>query len=77
MEARFINMLCEVLERDLPIDFDDSLDELQEWDSLAALSLISMVDEEYGINIGSKDFENINTVGDIYKCIQTKLDHRQ
>ena len=43
--------------------------ELEEWSSLIALSVILMVDEEYGITIEGKDIENVGTIEELFNTI--------
>ena len=45
---------------------------LEEWDSLALLSLIAMLDEEYEVELESEDFDNLNTVEDLYLFVKSK-----
>lgn len=47
--------------------------DIDEWDSLVALSVIAMVDDEYGIKITGDDIRNSKTVEDIYKIVQSKV----
>ena len=44
--------------------------ELDEWSSLIALSVIEMLDEEYGIQIENKDFKNLETIADIVDYVE-------
>lgn len=46
--------------------------ELEEWSSLIALSVILMVDEEYGITIERKDIENVGTIEELFNTIESK-----
>lgn len=46
--------------------------ELEEWSSLIALSVILMVDEEYGITIEEKDIENVGTIEELFNTIESK-----
>ena len=46
--------------------------ELEEWNSLAVLSVIVLLDEEYGIQIENSDFKKLNTIGDIISYIESK-----
>jgi len=41
------------------------LDELESWDSLSKLSLIVMLDEEFGRKISNTEIKNLKTVADI------------
>ena len=61
-----LNMLAEMLEIDVDdIDEDTVLSELEEWDSLNALNLIVLVDEEFGKTLTSDVVNGFKTVGDI------------
>lgn len=44
--------------------------ELDEWSSLIALSVIVMLDEEYGIQIENKEFKNLETIADIVDYVE-------
>lgn len=46
--------------------------ELDEWTSLTALSIISMIDEEYDVSIGGADIRNANTIKELYKIVESK-----
>lgn len=46
--------------------------ELDEWSSLIALSLIAMIDEEYGIAIKGDDIRSANTIEDLFVIIKNK-----
>ncbi len=45
---------------------------LEEWDSLAYLSVIAMIDEEYDCQIETADFKKLDTIGDIINHISSK-----
>lgn len=45
---------------------------LDEWTSLTALSIISMIDEEYDIAIGGADIRNAKTIEDLYRVVESK-----
>ncbi len=48
--------------------------DLDEWSSLIALSIIAMVDEEYGVTLKGNDIKNATTDEDIFKTVVTKKD---
>ena len=62
--------------------FDDELSEevtpstvfkdLDAWNSLCALSVIAMADEEYGVEIKGDDIRKVDTIEDLYNLIQSK-----
>lgn len=70
METKFLEQFTELLELESPAKTEDIFREYELWDSLAYLSVISFVDEEYGIVIPRNDFGNLKTVGDIISFIQ-------
>lgn len=45
---------------------------LDEWDSLTALSLIAMVDEEYSLKLTGDDIKTSTTLQDIFDKIKNK-----
>lgn len=52
---------------------DTRFRELDEWSSLIGLSIIAMVDEEYGVILKGNDIKNSNTIEDIYNIIVTRV----
>jgi len=56
----------DVLERDSgTVKPGDMFREFEEWDSLAYLSVIAKIDEDYGIVIPREEFQNLRTVKDL------------
>ena len=67
MEQKFIENLKEVLEiEDYEISMEDEFRNYEEWDSLAYLSVIAMLDEEYELQIEEAEFKKIRTVKDLF-----------
>lgn len=46
--------------------------DLDEWSSLIALSIIAMVDEEYGVTLKGADIKSATTVQDLYDTVKGK-----
>ena len=65
---QFLEQLVEVLERE-DIDPEDEFRDYEEWDSLAYLSIIAMIDDNYDMVIPGQEFEKLNKVIDIYNYI--------
>lgn len=51
---------------------DTKYRQLDEWSSLTALSIISMVDDQFDKNITGADIRSTETVEDLYNLIQAK-----
>lgn len=45
---------------------------LNEWSSLAALSIIAMIDDEYEVSVNGNDIRNSETIGDLFELIKSK-----
>ena len=60
---------------DTPVDqikAETNFRDLDEWSSLIALSIIAMVDEEYGVTLKGDDIKNATTVQDIINTVAAK-----
>lgn len=55
------------------ITADTVFREIEEWDSLIALSLIAVADEEYQVKLTGDDIRNAKTVNDLFETIKSKL----
>lgn len=74
MEKEFLEKLKEALEiEDRELVLTDKFREYPEWNSLAFLSVIAMIDEEYDVIIEGKDFRKLETVADIISAIKERL----
>jgi len=73
MEDKFIEAIKEALEiEDHEVKLEDRFRDYEEWDSLNRLSLIAMLDDEYGIQIENAEFEQLKSVGDIFAKVSEK-----
>ena len=73
-QNEFFNHFKEALElgSEKEISLTDSFKELDEWDSLAQLSLTAMLDEEYEVELESEDLDKLNTVEDLYLFVKSR-----
>ncbi len=69
-QDQFLAQMQEVLEiEDRTLSPDEKFRELPEWSSLAYLSTIAMIDDEYNIIISPADFRGLQTFADIARAI--------
>lgn len=54
------------------INPNDNFREYQEWDSLALLSLMAMLEDEYNSTISRDNFQRLLTIEDLYNYIISK-----
>lgn len=68
----FIEKFAEAVEVDSVDDLKENTKfrELDEWSSLAVLSVIAMLDEEYDTQIENADFKKLQTISDIVQFIE-------
>lgn len=70
----FVKIVANEFE-DTPVDMfnkDTHFRELEEWGSLTALSVISMVDDEYDVVITGADLRSCTTIEDLYNIVKSK-----
>lgn len=72
---RFIDLFKEQLDVVCEVEVNETtvFRDLEEWSSLVALSVIAMIDEEYGVSISGNDMRRVNTVGELYNLIKARL----
>lgn len=51
---------------------DTAFKSLDEWGSLTALSIVSMVDEEYDKRITGADLRSVSTIEELYNLVEAK-----
>lgn len=71
-KEELVQGLIDILENE-DVNENTPFRELDEWDSLAALSTISMVDDEFGVTINNKDLRSVETVGELYDMIVSRV----
>lgn len=69
---KFIKLFAEAIEREDEIKMEDEFREYDEWSSLAYLSVIAMMDEEYGVQVEEAEFKKLRTVQAVYDACTKK-----
>ena len=69
---KFIEKFAEAIEREDEIKMEDEFRNYDEWSSIAYLSVIAMMDEEYGVQIEEADFKKLRTVQAVYDACTKK-----
>jgi acyl carrier protein len=66
----FIEKLKETLElEDEELNEDTNLKDLEEYDSLSVLSIIAMIDENFGKQLSAQQFSDVTTVTSLIEKI--------
>ena len=67
----FIRKFADAIERADEIKMEDEFRNYDEWSSIAYLSVIAFMDEEYDTQIEEDEFNKIITVQDLYNaCVK-------
>ena len=74
MEKKFVEQLKDILEMEnVEVKLEDKFRDYENWDSMAALSVIAMIDDEFGVVINGEDFREMNTVGDLIEAVKKRM----
>lgn len=70
----FVDLFAEQFDDTAAEEFKSTTDYkgLEEWGSLVALSVISMVDDEFEVRITGADIKNCTTIEDLFNLVQNK-----
>lgn len=73
---KFIDLFSELFEDTEKTAFtpDCRFKDLDEWSSLIAISVVGMVDEEYGVSLRGDDVKLSDTIFDLYNVVVNKTD---
>ena len=67
----FCQQLAEILDIE-QVKPEDTLEDFEQWDSLAVLSVLAMVDSRYKVTIAAKDVRSAVTAGDLARLVEAK-----
>jgi len=70
MKEKFLQVVAEALEKDLnAISLADNFKEYEEWDSLAVLSIMALIEENFGTMISRDNLNKCQTLEDLYNLV--------
>jgi len=74
MEEKIFGAFREAMDNEeLEINPSDKFREYEDWDSLAYLSMIATLDEEFGVEIENEEFEQLETVEDLIERVGSRV----
>ena len=65
----FIEKFKEALDIEGEFDINVELEEFEEWDSMGYISVMSMLDEEYGKEVDANQLKACKTLADLYELV--------
>lgn len=73
IDHRLKQILRDIFEDDaLDVTADTSADDVEGWDSVAHISLVFAIEEEFGFQFTSGELESMRNVGDLQDVITRK-----
>ena len=69
----FLSLLAETIQTDELLQEDTMLMDIEEWDSLAALTTVGLFSRLFQINLTTNDIGSCETVADLIKKTQGKV----
>ncbi len=74
VEKRLTEVFRDVLDRDSIVLFrETTAADIEEWDSLAHISLLVSIEKEFTIKLNLTEVESLQNVGDMFDLIQKKI----
>ena len=73
MDDTLVQLFAEVLEVN-PAELNDnsSPESVKQWDSLAAMTLVSAIEDKYNVRLSTRDIMKMSTIGRARKTLQSK-----
>lgn len=69
----FLEMLATLLEcKTEDLSLDTSLSDIENWDSVAVLGVITMASESFNKDLSLEDVSKVNTIGELYSLLSSK-----
>lgn len=68
----FVEKFAEAIEREDEIKMEDEFRNYDEWSSIAYLSVVVLMDEEFDVQMELADFKKLRTVQELYDACTKK-----
>ena len=69
-EKVFLDKMMDLLDLDAPPLLTDSLDDFEEWDSLAYVSFLAFAKKSTGKRVPPKKVADAKTIGDLFELLK-------
>jgi acyl carrier protein len=68
------SLFCDIMDKEnIIFSRDQIIDQIENWDSLSQITLISLCESEFNIKFSLDDIINIHSIGDLIDLIKNKL----
>ncbi|MBE5102252.1 acyl carrier protein [Priestia aryabhattai] len=71
LSSNLIELLSDILEiEESDINFEEELSELENWDSVNSLRILTHIEDEFNIRLSMEQYSNVQTVKDLKELIE-------
>lgn len=71
VDARIIGIIHDVIKQ--PLQKDDSMDTKEQWDSMAQLTILTLIEQEYNVEFDLEDLDGVDSVNGWIKALKAKI----
>ncbi len=72
-KIKFLELLTETIDTECDLNEELALNEIEEYDSIAVLSLMSMYDD-LGVKVSPSDFQKLKNIADLINLAGNKIE---
>lgn len=72
-KIELLEEIKETLQRDEEISLEMQLEDIEEWDSLASISMISLYDQLFQVVVTADKLKECKTINDLIELVSDKL----
>ncbi|WP_139491980.1 acyl carrier protein [Brevibacillus dissolubilis] len=66
---QLVELLCDILDIEEDFTHETELEQLEGWDSVNALRVLTNIESEFGVRISMEDFSKVKTVSDLASLV--------
>ena len=69
---RLNRVFADVFDEDVTVDASTTADDIEDWDSLTHITLISAIEEEFDMKFSMKEVVGMNNVGELAEIVTAR-----
>lgn len=72
----FFKDLSEILQREEMITGNERIEEIEEWDSLAVLGILSLLEDDFNLEMSTEDLDDLENIQQLIDLIENNAKSR-
>lgn len=69
---RLNKVFADVFDEDITVTAETTAEDIEDWDSLTHITLISAIEEEFGMKFSMKEVVGMNNVGELAEIVSQR-----